>query len=182
MSASNLLTGSRVRLGSLQEGDIETITGWYQNPAFMRLYDATPAAPRSRKNVEQFINSYLDDDKTYFFTIRRLEDNALVGIIDVSGILWNQGTGWLGIAIGDPANRGKGYGSEATRLLLDFAFRELNLHRIQLTVFAYNEAAIHLYEKLGFKREGAHRQLLHRDGKRYDMIVYGMLRHEWEAS
>ena len=67
------------------------------------------------------------------------------------------------------------------RLALKFAFDELNLHRVQLTVFAYNDRAIALYEKLGFQREGTFREFLHRDGARYDMYLYGLLRREWEA-
>ncbi len=58
--------------------------------------------------------------------------------------------------------------------------REL-LRRVQLTVFSYNERAIALYEKLGFRREGAFREFLQRDGKQYDMYLYGLLRREWEA-
>jgi RimJ/RimL family protein N-acetyltransferase len=65
------------------------------------------------------------------------------------------------------------------RLALDFAFRELNLHRICLTVFSYNPAAIKLYESLGFTREGVYREHLQRDGQRHDMILYGLLRREW---
>ena len=65
--------------------------------------------------------------------------------------------------------------------LLDPAFGELNLHRVQLTVFAYNERAIALYEKLGFVREGVYREFMACDGVRYDMYLYGLLRREWEA-
>jgi RimJ/RimL family protein N-acetyltransferase len=60
----------------------------------------------------------------------------------------------MSIGLGDSANWGKGYGHEATRLALGFALNELNLHRVQLTVFDYNPRAIHLYEKLGFQQEG----------------------------
>ena len=88
--------------------------------------------------------------------------------------------GWVAIAFGDEANRGKGYGYEAMQLLLKFAFHELNLHRVQLTVFEYNIRAIRLYEKMGFVREGTQREFLQRDGRRYDMYFYGLLVHEWE--
>jgi RimJ/RimL family protein N-acetyltransferase len=64
-------------------------------------------------------------------------------------------------------------------LALDFAFRELNLHRVFLTVFSYNTAAMAMYEKLGFVHEGTHREHLQRDGQRFDMVLYGMLRREW---
>jgi RimJ/RimL family protein N-acetyltransferase len=83
------------------------------------------------------------------------------------------------MGFGDRQNWGKGYGTEAMRLALNFAFNELNLHRVQLSVFDYNERAIALYEKMGFVREGVYREYLQRDGKRYDMYLYGLLRREW---
>jgi RimJ/RimL family protein N-acetyltransferase len=86
---------------------------------------------------------------------------------------------WLAIAIG-PDTWDQGYGQEALGLLVDFAFRELNLYRIQLTVFAYNARAIRVYEKLGFRREGVFRAFLERDGQRHDMLLYGLLRPEWQ--
>ncbi len=103
-------------------------------------------------------------------------------MLELDSILWNQGCGWIAIGFGNREHWGKGYGGEALRLLLDYAFGELNLHRVQLTVFAYNERAIALYEKLGFVREGVYREFLLRDGVRYDMYLYGLLRREWETS
>jgi RimJ/RimL family protein N-acetyltransferase len=67
-------------------------------------------------------------------------------------------------------------------LALDFAFKELNLHRIQLTVYSYNPRAIRMYEKLGFQLEGTYREFLLRDGQHYDMLLYGLLSHEWLGS
>jgi RimJ/RimL family protein N-acetyltransferase len=87
----------------------------------------------------------------------------------------------MGVGIGEPQYRGKGYGTEATQLLLKYAFHEINLHRVQLTVFAYNLSAIAVYEKLGFVKEGVMRERLHRDGQRHDVLLYSLLRHEWEA-
>ena len=74
----------------------------------------------------------------------------------------------VSIAIGEAKQWGKGYGYEVMQLVLRFAFDELNLHRVQLA----------LYEKLGFQREGVHREHLQRNGKRYDMYLYGLLRSE----
>jgi RimJ/RimL family protein N-acetyltransferase len=106
----------------------------------------------------------------------------MIGAIDLDSIHWNNGSAWLGIAIGDPVNRGLGYGSEAMHMVLRFAFDELNLHRVQLTVFAYNLHAIRLYERLGFVQEGVWREALHRDGQRWDVLHYALLRHEWRGS
>lgn len=75
----------------------------------------------------------------------------------------------------------KSGGGKSTVLnLIAFAFNELNLHRIQVTVFSYNERSISLVEKLGFQREGVYREFLQRDGRRHDMVLYGLLRHEWK--
>jgi RimJ/RimL family protein N-acetyltransferase len=116
----------------------------------------------------------------FLFGIRLLDDNRLIGYIELEGILWTHQTGWIGIGIGEPDYWNRGYGREAMALALDFSFGELNLHRTQLTVFDYNQRAIALYEKLGFQHEGTFREFLHRDGRRYDMHLYGLLRREWQ--
>jgi RimJ/RimL family protein N-acetyltransferase len=181
MTLSRLFIGAKVRLTALSKDDAPTITGWYLDSDLSRLYDAAPAHPRSQSRWEKWLETRDDEKDAYYFAIRPLDGEALLGVVDLSGILWTHGTCWLAIAIGDPAQRGKGFGSDALRLALDFAFQELNLHRVQLTAFAYNAAAIRLYEKLGFTREGVYREFLHRDGQRYDMLLYGLLRREWEA-
>ena len=80
----------------------------------------------------------------------------------------------------DLAGEGLAVSEEQIRKAVRFGFHELNLHRIQLTVFSYNERAVALYEKLGFTREGVYREHLQRDGQRHDMYLYGLLRREWE--
>jgi RimJ/RimL family protein N-acetyltransferase len=65
------------------------------------------------------------------------------------------------------------------QLILGYAFMELNLHRVSLDVFGYNLRAIRSYEKVGFKLEGRKREMLLREGKRWDLIYMGILRAEW---
>jgi RimJ/RimL family protein N-acetyltransferase len=74
---------------------------------------------------------------------------------------------------------GKGIGTEAARLMLEYGFNVLELHRIDLEVFAFNPRAIRVYEKLGFVREGVRREVLFMDGQYHDAIVMGLLRHEF---
>jgi len=83
------------------------------------------------------------------------------------------------IDIGEKTNWGKGFGREALKLLLDYAFLEMNLHRVSLRVFSFNEKAISLYEKMGFKHEGRSRQAIFREGKWHDIIHMGILQEEW---
>ncbi|USG64815.1 GNAT family N-acetyltransferase [Brevibacillus ruminantium] len=83
------------------------------------------------------------------------------------------------IDLGEKEFWGKGYATEALKLLLDYAFLELNLHRVSLRVFSFNEKAIRLYEKLGFTHEGRSRQSVFRDGQWHDICHMGMLQSEY---
>ena len=65
------------------------------------------------------------------------------------------------------------------KVVLRYAFTELNLQRLTLTVFEYNPRAVRAYEKTGFRHEGRLRQFLNREGRRWDMLFMGILRHEW---
>jgi RimJ/RimL family protein N-acetyltransferase len=181
MAETHLLVGPRVRLTALQEADLSVIARWYDDAEFLRLFDAAPAYPRAANALRQWLEDRRTAQNGFLFGVRLHQGDELIGVIELEGILWNQQVGWLSIGIGAARNRGRGYGAEALRLTLDFAFRELNLHRVQLTVFSYNAPAIALYERLGFQREGTYREFLHRDGQRFDMYLYGLLRREWEA-
>ena len=178
---ASLFNGERVRLTALRPEDAAVMARWYEDGEFSRLWDALVARPRTEASLQKWFAETDSAKDGYAFGIRLLYSDELIGYVDVDGIQWNHGAGWMAIAIGDPVNRSKGYGHEALKLVLKFAFHELNLHRVQLTVFGYNEHAIKLYEKLGFQREGTFREFLARDGRRYDMYLYGLLRREWDA-
>ncbi len=182
MPLARLFVGDKIRLTEFKKDDLPIMTHWYRYSDLIRMYDGTPAYPRTQEYWEAWFGELPNQKDGYTFAIRPNDDDKLIGIITLDGILWNLGVGSIGIAIGDPGNQGKGYGSEAMQLLLKFAFHELNLHRVQLTVFSYNERAMRLYEHLGFVKEGVHREHLYRDGQRFDMVLYGMLRREWEAA
>jgi RimJ/RimL family protein N-acetyltransferase len=181
MVTDDLLKGARLRLTALRPDDLSSIARWHEDAAFMRLFDARPASPRDEATLARWLEEHQKSTEAFVFGIRPLEADTLLGYAELDGILWNHQTGWVTIGIGDPAQRGKGYGREALTLVLRFAFQEVNLHRVQLTVFAYNAPAIALYEKIGFRLEGVLREFMHRDGRRYDMYLYGLLRQEWEA-
>jgi len=176
---AKLFVGEKVRLTAFEPRDLPVLTGWYQDAEFMRLFDAEAAHPKTERQIADAIESKQKSPTAFIFAIRPLGSDKMVGYIELDGIVWSQGIGWVSIGIGDPAMRGKGIGSDALRLLLNFAFGELNLRRIQLTVFAYNVPAMRLYKKLGFQREGLFREFLMRDGQVYDMLLYVLLRREW---
>jgi RimJ/RimL family protein N-acetyltransferase len=99
----------------------------------------------------------------------------------IEWIEWSNGNGWIRLGIGSAADRRKGYGSQALQMLLRFAFSELNLFRVSALVPGYNEAAAGLLRKFGFVEEVRRRKALNRDGALWDLIVFGLLRSEWDG-
>jgi len=182
MTSTALLHGPTLRLAAVMPEDIPLIARWYEDADFMRRFDASPAMPKTVAEVTKYVEEQQQSSTAFPFAVRLLEGESLIGYLEVDGILCNHGTGWISLGIGEAGYRGRGYGHAAMTLGLDFAFGELNLRRIQLTVFAYNTPAIALYERLGFRREGVFREFLNRDGVLHDMLLYGLLRREWHTS
>jgi RimJ/RimL family protein N-acetyltransferase len=177
----DMLIGTNVFLTSVKDDDIDEIEKWFNNVEFLRYYDMIAAVPKSRRQVENMIKDYQDSYEKYIFAIRDKKTEKIIGIAGFDEIISSNGTATTFIGIGNNVYTGKGYGKESMMLLLDYGFNELNFYKIQLNVIAYNGAAIKLYEKLGFMREGTYREFILRDGKRYDMYLYGLLRSEWLA-
>jgi RimJ/RimL family protein N-acetyltransferase len=179
MTLSTFFDGSKVRLSPLIPADVPSLTRWQTDSEYLRLLSAEPAFPKNEQQVAEWVRDGQRGRDNYLLGIRALPDDVLIGFIELGEVLWTHRNSWLAIAIGERAFWGQGYGYEAMSLALDFAFNELNLHRIQLSVYSYNQRGIRLYERLGFQREGIYREYLLRDGQRYDMLLYGILSHEW---
>ena len=177
----NLLRGNLVRLAALGRSDAPMIARWSEDTSYMRLQDTHAALPRTAEQVTGELEQLNDGHNAIAFAIRTLSDDALIGTVGFYEIEWSNSTAWLGIGIGERANWGKGFGTEALWLALRYAFDELNFYRLTVTVIATNSRAIALYERAGFQREGVFREFGLRDGRRYDMLLYGLLRPEWKV-
>ena len=177
----NIFRGALVQLTALRKDDASTMAGWTNDSEFLRLADSRPAYPRDEAAAVERMEEQRKASDAFHFGIRLVDTEELIGNVGIEGIEWPHGTAWISIGIGDRTRWGKGYGYEAMQLVLDYSFRELNLHRVQVTVFGYNERAVALYEKLGFRREGVWREWGQRDGMRFDMILYGLLGSEWRS-
>lgn len=181
---TQLFEGRDIRFGPIDhEKDPEIEARWTQDSDFMRMMDVAAARPLSaamvRKQYEKLEKQMDEDKNVYYFAIRAREDDHLIGRAVIQWIEWSNGNGFIRLGIGDAQDRGKGYGSQALELLLRFAFAELNLFRLTAIVPEYNTAAIGLLKKYGFIEEVRRRRSLERDGRRWDLLTFGLLRDEW---
>ncbi|AET61701.1 GNAT family N-acetyltransferase [Paenibacillus terrae] len=179
MTIENLFYGDRIKLSAVREEDAETMFKWGEDAEYLRNVDTDLALPYTLKQMEA---EGSPSSNEVYFRLRTLEDDVLIGFVAIHGIEWNNRIGQLAIGIGNTDYRGKGYGAEAVRLILRYAFYELNLNRVGLDVIEYNEQAIRTYEKAGFQHEGRVRSAVLRDGNSYDRIMMGMLYSEWNES
>jgi len=184
IGGKSIFQGDRVHLIAPDpERDAGLIARWMRDSEFVRLMDTDPATLFSiDKHKEWLEKDLVDQQKSdeIFFLIRTVQGDKTIGLIGLDGIRWVHGDAWVGIGLGEREYWGKGYGTDAMLILQRYAFLELNLHRLSLTVFEYNERAMSSYKKAGFTEEGRARQYLNRNGERYDMIFMGILREEWE--
>ena len=170
-----MYAGKLVRLRAFEAEDLEA------NHAFVNDYETVRGMtsgipyPSSYEDERQWLgqqSSYTRGE--YQFAVENVEGD-LVGRCGVIRLDWKNRLGELGIMIGGPY-RNRGYGREAMALLTDFCFRELNLHKLKVTVFAFNTPALRCYEANGFVREGLLKNELWRDGAWRDVVILTLCR------
>lgn len=176
-----LFRGRLVRLAAPSRDDAETFARWSEDADYLRHLDTDIARPYSADAYLDRFQPGHEGPNAVVFHLRTLADDRLIGFVALHSIEWNNQAGLLSIGIGVPEYRGRGYGSDALRLALRYAFDELNLYRVGLDVISHNASAIRAYERAGFKHEGALRGAVLRDGRRHDRLYMGILREEWEA-
>jgi RimJ/RimL family protein N-acetyltransferase len=184
MLDKSLLTGKLVRLIALDlDRDSSLNVQWFANSEFARMLDTGSTARTSSKAIRERMEKHMEDWLAYEFAIETLAENRVIGFVGLGGdgIRSLHRDAFVGIGIGPEELWGKGYGTDAMEVILRYAFNELNLQRVSLSVFEYNARGVRSYEKCGFRVEGRERQRVHREGQRYDMIFMGILRSEWQA-
>jgi len=178
---NEIFQGELIRLASVDtEKFSASYSRWMQDTEFQRLFNGDPSVLYTKKHAQEFLEKIIPEH--YFFGIHTLVDDKLIGELVLDGVEWVAGNTWLGIGLGEREYWSKGYGTDAMKVAVRFAFRELNLHRVSLDVSEYNPRAIHCYEKAGFRHEGRARGMLKRDGRRWDLIYMSILRGEWEGN
>jgi RimJ/RimL family protein N-acetyltransferase len=177
-----MLRGEKVLLRPLKRSDITSFLKWFNDPEvtqYLSFY-----LPMTEMAEEKWIEdaaSRIQAGTSAFFVIEAIEGDSSqpIGNTGLHGINLKDHTATFGIAIGEKDYWGNGYGTEATQLILDYGFQQLNLHRISSSAFAFNERSIRLHKKVGFMEEGRQREAIFKNGRFHDHVMFGILRDEW---
>jgi RimJ/RimL family protein N-acetyltransferase len=174
------IKGAQVALRHHHYDDLEAVRRWYGDPELARLTRYS-LRPMSEDETDRFFHTRLMSPEHVGYAITVRETGRLIGSTTFSNLDPDNSSTLFHISIGEPDAWGEGYGTEATELMLWLAFERIGLHRVALSVFAFNERAIRSYEKVGFVEEGRHREAIVRDGRRHDELTMAILASEWEA-
>jgi len=178
----DLFCGELVRLTAEEpETSAKAEVRWQRDSEFNRLADSDPRGMVSERKIKEWIEKQTENGfkpERYPFSIRTLADDKLIGFIGL-GLNLIHAEAWVGIGIGEREYWGRGYGTDAMRLVVQYAFMELSMQRVSLGLHEYNARALKSYEKVGFRFEGQTRQDILREGRRTDTLWMGILRDEW---
>jgi RimJ/RimL family protein N-acetyltransferase len=171
------LIGDRLYLRPLEPAqDNHLYATWLNNEEIRRYFSVYPTSDaRGKERLENLYKSF----GHIIFGVARKDDNALIGLVGLKDINQLNQSAEFYVIIGDPSAWGKGYGTEATQLMIRYGFMELNLNRIQTQDMEENIGGWRADEKAGFKYEGTIREAIFRFGRYHDVRIYSILRREY---
>ena len=173
-----MICGEKINLRAVERSDLEQLVLWRNDPEIFRGFFTTfPLSLGAQASWYEELQRRTDKK---VFIIETKERQA-VGTIGFDQIDWKNQKAEFGNMLVDKAHRGCGYASDATRTMLRFGFDQMNLNRIYLEVYAWNEEAVQLYQKCGFEIEGVLRQTYYAQGKFNDTVLMAMVRDDWRA-
>jgi len=172
------IEGDRVVLRRHTPDNLAAFQRWYSDPRVVRLtrYQDGPMRP---DEIERFFAVRALGTDSLAMAIHTRDGNRLIGTCALSQLDADNGSALFHITIGEIDAWGRGYGTEATRLMVGHAFDGLGLHRVGLSVFAFNERAIRSYRSVGFVIEGRAREAIWREGRWWDEISMSLLADDW---
>lgn len=176
-----MLRGIKVLLRPVKRSDINHFLKWYNDPEVIQYL--TMYLPMTEISEEKWIEEASTNKDMIIFVIEAILNNLQrkpIGSCGLNNVNGKDHCAEFGIAIGEKEYWGDGYGTEAARLLIDYGFRQLNLHRISSGVYEFNVRSEKMHKKLGFIEEGRRRKEVYKDGEYQDKIVLGILKEEWK--
>ena len=173
------LVGKKCYLSPIFPEEADTIVVWF-NDIVVTKYLPTAGRPYSLSKEKEILEKMAKEEHVY--AIIDADLGRMIGIVGLHNIEHFNSTADLEIVIGEKEYWNRGYGEEASRLMLDFGFNILNLRNIMISVIDYNVRAYRCYEKIGFKEIGRRRQAYTIAGKHYDIIFMDLIRDDFEGS
>lgn len=181
-----MFEGTSVKLRALRAEDAEHHLRWRNDPEVVHW--ATGGDPcfgpvtaeALARGFETMLR--LDPRESAVLTVEDRADGSVIGMVDYRDLDPFAGQATVGVTIGDRDHWGRGHGSEALLLLVGHLFRAFGLHRVELDTWSGNERAVRAFTRAGFREEGLRRGAVPVAGRRYDTVLFGMLREEWPGS
>lgn len=174
-----MIEGSKVRLVALSEENLQTYREWMEDPEvadFLASMDFPISLAEERKWFDEVTAPYGRDLHLTMVT----KQGKPIGNIALTDIHCINRSAQLGIVIGEKEYWGKGYGEDAIRALLGFAFGTMGLNRVELRLNAKNKRALSCYRKCGFRPEGRRRKHVFYRGEYCDELIMGILKDDWD--
>ncbi|SDF57670.1 Protein N-acetyltransferase, RimJ/RimL family [Methanolobus vulcani] len=173
------IVGMNIYLRGLERSDIEDPYFQWLNDREVTQFMESGNFPNTLEDMESFFQSNSLNKDTVIFAIIDSQTDKHIGNVKLGPINWISRNSHMGIMIGDKASWGKGYGYECVKLIVDYAFNVLNLHKVMLGVVEQNKAALKLYQKVGFTIEGICKEQFNLDGKYCDVLYMGLLKRDY---
>ncbi len=174
------IEGRLIALGPLRRDLLPFYQRWINSFATQRTVAQVPR-PWTLEQEQQWIDGQLTASAEAAFTIYEKASTRPIGTTSLVAIDHRNGTAEFGILIGESDCRGKGYGTEAATLMLDYAFTALGLRNVLLRVMSFNLAGLRAYQKTGFKEIGRWREAHLMNGRRYDVVLMDCVASEFQS-
>lgn len=174
-----MFVGKKVRLRGYKEEDVQLAYEYMNDPDVVPNLNPGIPYPMTLQREKAWFESQKDLKDQYNFAIETLDEGVYIGGCGINMIDWKNSVAVVGIFIGHKDYRSKGYGTDAMKVLISFIFDQMNINKVQLDVYSFNERAIKSYKKSGFVEEGRIRQRIFRNGQYHDELVMGILREEY---
>ena len=177
-----MIIGDTVRLRGIDKEDLPLFVSWLNDPdvrRYLSLY--TPLSNAQEVKWFEYLANHCLAEQPLMIEVQNEKGWKAVGDISYINVDQQSRNAELGVFIGDKEFWGKGIGTKAISLMLDYGFKTLNFHRVYLRVFAPNQRGVHCYEKIGFKHEGNMREAYFLDGEYVDVLFMSILKEEWRG-
>ena len=172
-----MIAGEHVILRAFEREDAERSYRWMNDPNIVRTLKAR--YPIAFQNEQEWIERAIHSaDGERHFAIERKDDRSHIGNASIHEIDWVSRRAWFGLFIGEPTAWNRGFGGDAIGTLVRFAFEEMNLSKLSIRVFDYNDRAKHVLESHGFVREGLLKREFYREGTFHDIVLFSMFREQ----